>query len=93
VLKYIKVTPESECDIPRGGKFQLAALGTYASGATKNITLTAMWSSSASSVATVSAGLVSCVATGSHQDGKSTIFATQGGVTGSTQIVCRGSGW
>jgi hypothetical protein len=93
VLKYIKVTPENECDIPRGGKFQLAALGTYASGATKNITLTAMWSSSASSVATVSAGLVSCVATGSHQDGKATIFATQGGVTGSTQIVCRGSGW
>jgi hypothetical protein len=93
VLKYIKVTPENECDIPAGGKFQLAALGTYASGATKNITLTAMWSSSASSVATVSAGLVSCKASPSYHDGKATIFATQGGVTGSTNIVCRGSGW
>jgi hypothetical protein len=92
VLKYIKVTPEKECEIRAGGKLQLTATGTFASGEKKNLTSTASWSSSASSIATVSGGLVMCKAPHSYKDGKATIFATQGGVTGSTNVVCEGLG-
>jgi hypothetical protein len=91
VLKYITVTPSRLCEIPNGGKQQLMAIGTYSSGATKNLTATAYWSSSASKVATVSAGLVMCKDSHSHQDGKATISASVGSVSGSTNIVCDGS--
>jgi hypothetical protein len=91
VLKYITITPSRECEIPHGGKQQLTAIGTYVGGATKNLTATANWVSSATSVATVSAGLVMCTASKSYQDGKATISASVGSVTGSTYIVCDGS--
>jgi hypothetical protein len=91
-LKYITVTPSRECEIPAGGKVQLTAIGTYASGATKNLTATAAWSSSSSSVATVSDGLVTCKAPHSYQDGKAIISAAVGSVSGSTPIVCEGWG-
>ena len=90
VLKYITVTPSKQCEIPNGGKQQLQAIGTYASGATKNLTATATWSSSSSSVATVSAGLVMCKASHSYQDGKAIISASVGSVSGSTLVVCDG---
>lgn len=92
-LKSITVTPAKECEIRAGGKLQLTAIGTYASGATKNLTTTAIWSSSATNVATVSAGLVSCKAPHSYQDGKSTISASVGAVSGSTKVVCEGLGY
>jgi hypothetical protein len=92
-LKYITITPSRECEIPAGGKIQLTAIGTYASGATKNLTSTATWSSSSTKVATVSTGLVMCQAPHSYQDGKATISATVGSVSGSTNIVCDGLGW
>jgi hypothetical protein len=91
-LKYIKVTPEKNCEIPAHGKFQLAAIGFFASGATKNITATATWSSSAPSVATVSAGLVSCQATHSYYDSFAVISASEDSVSGATIVVCKGSG-
>jgi hypothetical protein len=91
-LKYIKVTPENRCEIPEHGQFQLDAIGIFASGATKNITATATWSSSAPSVATVSAGLVSCMVTHSYWDGYAIISASEDSVTGSTIVVCKGSG-
>ena len=78
-------------EIPNGGKQQLMAIGTYAGGATKNLTATANWASSASNVATVSAGLVMCKYSKSYQDGKTTISASVGSVSGSTNIVCDGS--
>jgi hypothetical protein len=90
-LKYIKVTPAKNCEIPAGGKLQLTATGTFASGATKNVTATATWTSSASSVATVSAGLVKCQPNHSHHDGYATISASIGSVTGSTNVVCEES--
>jgi hypothetical protein len=90
-LKYITVTPSRQCEIPNGGKQQLKAIGTYAGGATKDLTATANWASSASNVATVSAGLVMCKASKSYQDGKATISASLGSVSGSTNIVCNGS--
>jgi hypothetical protein len=91
-LKYIKVTPAKNCEIPAGGKLQLTAIGTFASGATKNVTATATWTSSALSVATVSAGLVSCKAPHSYHDGYATISASVGSVSGSTNVVCEGLG-
>jgi hypothetical protein len=89
-LKYIKVTPENYCEIPDGGKRQLKAIGYFASGVTKDVTATANWYSSATSVATVSAGLVMCKQSHSYQDGKATISASVGSVSGSTNIVCDG---
>jgi hypothetical protein len=91
-LKYITITPSRECEIPAGGKIQLTAIGTYASGATKNLTSTATWSSSSSSVAAVSAGLVSCKAPHSYQDGHARISASVGSVSGSTNVTCEGFG-
>jgi hypothetical protein len=91
-LKYIKVSPEKNCEIPARGTFQLTAIGIFASGATQNVTATANWTSSAPSVATVSAGLVSCQAFHSYDDGFATIFATVGSVSGWTEVVCKGSG-
>jgi hypothetical protein len=91
-LKYIKVTPENYCEIPAGGKRQLKAIGYFASGATKDVTATANWYSSATSVATVSVGLVMCKAPHSYRDGNATISASVGNVRGSTNIVCDGLG-
>ncbi len=91
-LKYITITPSRECEIPAGGKIQLTAIGTYASGATKNLTSTATWSSSSLSVATVSAGLVSCNAPHSYSDGHATISASVGSVSGATNVTCEGFG-
>jgi hypothetical protein len=91
-LKYITIIPSRECEIPAGGKIQLTAIGTYASGATQNLTATATWSSSSSSVATVSAGLVSCKAPHSYQDGHASISASVGSVSGSTNVTCEGFG-
>jgi Bacterial Ig-like domain (group 2) len=91
-LKYIKVSPENRCEIPAHGKFQLTATGFFASGATKNVTATANWTSSTPSVATVSAGLVSCQAPHSYHDGLAVISASVGSVSGSTIVVCEGLG-
>jgi hypothetical protein len=91
-LKYIKVSPEKNCEIPAGGKLQLTATGTFASGATKNVTVTATWTSSNTGVATVSAGLVSCKAPHSYSDGHATISASVGSVSGSTYVTCEGLG-
>jgi hypothetical protein len=90
-LKYITVSPSRECEIPPGGKLQLTATGTFASGATRNVTATATWTSSASSVAVVSAGLVTCQPNHSYRDGYATISASVGSVTGSTHVVCEES--
>ena len=91
-LKYIKVSPEKNCEIRAGGKLQLTATGTFASGATKNVTATATWTSSDTNVATVSAGLVSCKAPHSYYDGHATISASVGSVSGSTYVTCEGLG-
>jgi hypothetical protein len=91
-LKYIKVSPEKNCEIRAGGKLQLTATGTFASGATKNVTATATWTTSNASVATVSAGLVSCKAPHSYSDGHATISASVGSVSGSTYVTCEGLG-
>ena len=70
---------------------QLTATGTFASGATKNLTATATWASSASTVATVAAGLVTCTLNHTYQDTYATISASVGSVTASTNVVCEES--
>ena len=91
-LKYITITPSKECEIPAGGKIQLTATGTLASGAKQNVTATANWTSSNTGVATVAAGLVSCKTPHSYYDGHATISASVGSVSGSTYVTCEGLG-
>jgi hypothetical protein len=86
-LKSIAITPSNLGEIFPGGSVQLTATGTFASGApTKNLTATATWTSSASTVATVTAGLVTCKRV--SQDTSAKISASVGSVTGSTNVVC-----
>ena len=66
-----------------GLTLQFTATGTYSDSSTKDLTATASWSSSKTSVATISsAGLASAVALGS-----TTISATSSGVTGTSTLT------
>ncbi len=72
----------------------MIATGTYSFGPPNNVTSAAAWSSSASSVATVSAaGLVSCKHRTSYFDAIAKISATIGATTGSIYITCDGLGF
>jgi hypothetical protein len=96
LLLSISVTPKSSGDIgeiPNGGTQQMTATGTYSYGSPRNITSVVAWTSSATSVATVSAtGLLSCKRRYSYADGNTTISATSGTTTGSSYITCEGQG-
>jgi uncharacterized protein YjdB len=83
VLQTIAVTPANP-SIPNGLTQQFAATGTYSDGASRDITADAIWSSDATSVATVnSTGLASGV-----DVGDATITATLDAISGSaTQTV------
>ncbi len=80
-LVSIAVTPANPT-IAAGQQMQFTATGTYTDGSHQNLTSTAVWSSSAPSVATVSAGLATALAAGS-----TTIKATSGSVSGSTALT------
>lgn len=81
-LVSIAVTPAAP-SIALGSQQQFAATGTYSNGSTQNLTSSAMWSSSATKVATIaSGGLAASVAVGT-----STINATYGSITGSTLLT------
>jgi hypothetical protein len=80
-LVSIAITPAS-ASIPIGTSLQFDALGTYTDGSTQDLTASAMWTSSSSTVAPVSAGLV----TGSSL-GSATISAGSGTVTGSASVT------
>jgi hypothetical protein len=96
MLTSISVTPKSSGEIgeiPNGGTQQMTATGTYSYGAPRNITSLVTWTSSSTYVATVSAtGLLSCKRRYSYADGNSTISATSGTTTGSSNITCEGQG-
>jgi hypothetical protein len=80
-LTSIAVSPANPC-LATGCSQQFTATGTYSDGSTQNLTTQAAWTSSAASVATVSAGgLASTLATGS-----ATLSATLGGITGSSAL-------
>jgi hypothetical protein len=89
-LASINVTPAAP-QVAAGGTTQLTATGTYSDNSTKDLTSTATWVSYPTSVATVSAGLVSC-STSATSSGSATISATgataTGNTTGSTTVTC-----
>ena len=81
-LTSIAITP-SNPSLPVGLSQQLTATGTYSDGSTQDLTNTATWSSSASSVASVSStGNVVVGSTGS-----ATITATSGTVSGTDTVT------
>jgi len=80
-LYSISVTP-SDPSVAIGATEQFTATGTYSNNATANLTTQVQWSSGTTSVATVTnGGLASAVASGN-----STITATLGTVSGSTNL-------
>jgi len=79
-LVSIAVTPGNP-SIVNGTTVQLAAKGTYSDSSTQDLTTQVIWSSSDNTKATVSAtGFVTAISTGS-----TTLTATSGTITGSTQ--------
>lgn len=91
-LQSISVTPTPSTPSPFTGGVgfgrQMLATGTYSNGTTADLTSTAVWSSSATSIATVSAGVVTGVALGT-----ATITATSSGVAGSGAITITSGSW
>jgi len=84
-LSSVAVTPKSATFTP-GASQQFDATAAYSDGSTKDVASTATWSSSNSSVATVSAsGLAMGIAVGS-----ATITATLSGVSGSANVTVNG---
>ncbi len=81
-LVSIQVTPAAPSIAPSATQ-QFTATGTYSDGTTKNLTSTANWLSSSTSVATINtSGLATGVAPGT-----TTISATSGTVTGTTSLT------
>src|ERR1700746_2844463 len=75
VIKTIAITPPSP-NLPVLGSAQFHAIANYADGSTADITSTAVWASSAATVAPFEAqGLLTCKTSGS-----SDISASAGGV-------------
>jgi uncharacterized protein YjdB len=82
VLTSISISPASPA-VAAGTPQQFTATGNYSDGSTQNLSSSATWSSSQTSVATIAAGgLASGVAVGT-----STITATYGSITGSTALT------
>ena len=84
-LNSISVTPTS-IFLTVGETKQFTANGTTVNGNSQDVTSTAKWSSSAPSFATVSAGLVTAVATGN-----ATITASQDGVEANGGVIVNAS--
>jgi trimeric autotransporter adhesin len=81
-LVSIAVTPATDT-IPVGTFLQFTATGTYTDGSTQNLTSTASWSSSTSTVASISASGYATAA----MIGSTTITATSGSVSGNTPLA------
>ncbi|HWU88906.1 MAG TPA: Ig-like domain-containing protein, partial [Kofleriaceae bacterium] len=81
-LVSIAVTPDNPI-LSLGTPQQLTATGTFTDASTQDLTAQVAWTSSATSVATISpTGLASTVGTGT-----TTITATQGTISGSVQLM------
>jgi hypothetical protein len=86
-LVSIAVTP-ADPSIAKGTSQQFTAIGTYSDNSTQNVTKTAAWSSSNTSVAAISnaAGSIG-LATASAGVGATTITAASGSVSGTTILT------
>jgi RHS repeat-associated protein len=80
-LTTVAVTPSSS-SLAIGSTATLTARATYSDGTNQDVTAAATWTSSAANVASVNAGTVTAVASGS-----ATITATSGSVSGSATIT------
>ena len=86
-LVSISVGPENSRNgsiVGQGENLQFNATGTYSDGSTQDLTTSAAWSSSDTSLATVSAGLASASAS---TLGTLSITATSGSVSGSATLT------
>src|SRR5271157_4372042 len=82
VLVSVAVTPVNP-SIAAGTQQQFTATGTYSDGSKQNLTASATWISSATSIATInSAGLATAIAVGG-----TTMQATSGSINGSTGLT------
>ena len=86
VLVSIAVTP-GNASIAVGTKQQFTATGTYSDSSTQNLTSTAAWSSSDSSVATISNASGSQGLATTAGLGATTMQATSGAINGSTTLT------
>ena len=87
-LVSIQVTPANPSVMP-GATQQFTATGTYSDGTTKDITTLATWTSSLSSVASISNAEGSKGLATALTSGTTTITATSGNVTGSTTLTVK----
>lgn len=90
-LVSITVTPANP-SVTAGATQQFSATGTFSDGTTQGLTTTVTWSSSLTSVATISNstgsnGMATAVAAGT-----TTITATSGSISGSTGLTVTGGG-
>jgi hypothetical protein len=90
VLQSIAVTPTNP-SIPLGTTQNFIATGTYSQGPTQNLTALVLWSSSASSVATISNAAGSEGEATALVVGDTTITATYLGVSGNTNLNVSGA--
>ncbi len=82
ILRSIQITP-SGSSVPLGENQQFTAIGHYRDGSRKDITASAVWASTNTSVATISgSGFATSASTGS-----ATISATFSGVTGNGTLT------
>jgi hypothetical protein len=84
-LNSIAVAPQNST-VLAGGSVQLTATAAYSYGPSQDLTASATWTSSDVTVATVSGGLVTCVAGANRA---ATINASSGAVVGSTTVNCQ----
>jgi hypothetical protein len=80
-LKSIAVTPAS-ASIATGQTQQFIATGTYTDGSTANITSACSWTSSTTSVATISDGVATAVGVGTTN-----IMASLSGITSPAAVL------
>lgn len=90
-LVSISVTP-TNFTILSGSALQFTATGTFSDASSHDVTATASWTSSASSVATISDAVGSKGAASGVATGTTTITATIGTVSGSTTLNVSGGG-
>jgi len=82
LLQSISVTPANQ-STPTGGAVQFTAIATYGGGTKVDISSTAIWSSTSTTIATVNAsGLASGLSAGT-----TTITATSGTISGSNSLT------
>jgi uncharacterized protein YjdB len=85
-LVSIAITPNNST-IAKGSNLQFTATGTYSDNTTQNLTASVVWSSSNTSVATISSAVGSTGLATAVDAGSSTITAASGSISGTTTLT------